>query len=104
MSRATIATQPMMPSAQVSGPPIEPSPAADLLEAGVKARHGRAVGHVIDDAANGQETAKRNDERRNADVGDDEPLETADEGADADPDQQGDDPAEGELHADPDRR
>ena len=59
--------------------------AADELEGGIEAGHGRALRLVPDHAANREQAAQRDDERRHADVGDDEALEGADRRTDADP-------------------
>ena len=64
-SRAMIATQPTMPRTQVSVPPMRAlRAAADELERRVEAGHGRAAGQVPDEAADRQQAAEGDDERR----------------------------------------
>src|SRR5450756_90493 len=53
-------------------------PPADELEVRVQAGNGGAAGEVPDDPADRQQPSERDDERRHADVGDDEALERPD--------------------------
>ena len=54
-------------------------PAAEELEHRIEARHGGALRQLPDDAAEREQPAERDDERRDADVGDDEALEAAEQ-------------------------
>ena len=66
--------------------------ATEQLEVAVHRRQRLSLGVAEDEAAPDQDPAERHDERRHADVGDDEPLDGADPGTEGDPDRQRDDP------------
>src|SRR4029077_16557287 len=76
-------------------------PTPDQDETGIVGRDGRAAAEDPHDATEAEQTAQGDDEGRDPDVGDDEALQPADERAEADPEREGDDPAD--RMVDPDR-
>ena len=97
--RPMIATEPMTASAQVTSPPIGAAlagGAAELTKAGLEVRDRGAARQEPDGPAQGEQPSEGDDERRDADVGDDEALHAADEGPQAEAQRQGDDPQVGQ--------